>query len=124
MKIVLPVEYAFLKMFIFCTTQTMNLLHGLLNIKNSPVINLIKPCWIGDSPLNGRHYPLPKKSMMKLANRYHSDMPENVFSIGRAGTYRYSVDIDDCIEQGLLVAQMIKAGAFDGHPVPILSGGR
>ena len=26
-------------------------------------------------------------------------MPDNVFSIGRAGSYRYQVDIDDCIEQ-------------------------
>ena len=28
-------------------------------------------------------------------------MPDGVFSIGRAGSYDYSVDIDDCIAQAL-----------------------
>ena len=34
-------------------------------------------------------------------------MPENFFSVGRNGSYRYSVDIDDCIEQAIAVAEII-----------------
>ena len=119
MKIVLPVEYAFPEDVYFLYYTNNEPFTRIVEYKkftryksDQTLLGLEIPS------LNGRHYPLPKKSMMKLANRYHSDMPENVFSIGRAGTYRYSVDIDDCIEQGLLVAQMIKAGASDGHPVP------
>ena len=47
------------------------------------------------------HYPLPMKKWQDLAARYHAEMPENVFNIGRAGTYRYNVDIDDCILQAM-----------------------
>jgi len=28
-------------------------------------------------------------------------MPDNVFSFGRAGSYEYGLDIDDCIRQCL-----------------------
>ena len=34
-------------------------------------------------------------------------MPANVFSIGRAGSYRY-IDIDDCIAQAMEVAEKLK----------------
>jgi UDP-galactopyranose mutase len=50
---------------------------------------------------NGRYYPLPYNSEMKRAKNYFADMPENVFSIGRAGSYDYGVDIDDSIEQAM-----------------------
>ena len=29
---------------------------------------------------------------------YINDIPDDVFSIGRAGVYQYGYDIDDCIE--------------------------
>jgi UDP-galactopyranose mutase len=51
--------------------------------------------------LNGKHYPLPIKSEQARAQKYLDLLPEGVFSIGRAGTYRYDVDIDDCIEQAM-----------------------
>jgi UDP-galactopyranose mutase len=66
---------------------------------------------------NGRHYPLPFKSEQHRANRYFADMPNGVFSIGRAGSYLYGIDIDDCIRQALLMAEQIKSGSQD-HPVP------
>jgi UDP-galactopyranose mutase len=34
-------------------------------------------------------------------------MPEGVFSIGRAGSYLYSVDIDDCIEQAIEIGKLL-----------------
>jgi UDP-galactopyranose mutase len=66
---------------------------------------------------NGKHYPMPFTSEQRRANRYYHDMPPGVFSIGRAGSYLYAIDIDDCIRQTLLMAEQIKNGSQD-HPVP------
>jgi UDP-galactopyranose mutase len=53
---------------------------------------------------NGKHYPMPFKSEYARADRYFSLMPPDVYSIGRAGKYRYQVDIDDGIEQAMHIA--------------------
>ena len=45
-------------------------------------------------------------------------MSENFFSIGRNGSYRYSVDIDDCIEQALAVAKIIDKGDWE-NTIPL-----
>jgi UDP-galactopyranose mutase len=45
-------------------------------------------------------------------------MPEHVYSTGRAGSSRYGLDIDDCIEQAMAMAQQIKEGGRD-YPVPV-----
>ena len=58
--------------------------------------------------LNNKHYPLPIKSVQAKAQRYLNLMPEGVFSIGRAGSYRYDVDIDDCILHAMSVAEKLK----------------
>jgi len=56
---------------------------------------------------NGKHYPLPMRKWQTVADKYLKNLPEGVFSIGRAGSYRYEVDIDDCIEQAMEVATKI-----------------
>jgi UDP-galactopyranose mutase len=66
---------------------------------------------------NGKFYPYPWKSEIARAERYYEDMPEGVFSMGRNGSYRYGVDIDDCIEQAMLLVEILKGGGRD-HPVP------
>jgi UDP-galactopyranose mutase len=66
---------------------------------------------------NGKHYPLPYQSEQIRAERYFADMPEGVFSIGRAGSYLYGIDIDDCIRQTMLMAETLRSGGQD-HPVP------
>jgi UDP-galactopyranose mutase len=68
--------------------------------------------------MNGRHYPLPFKSEQALARKYFEMMPENVYSTGRAGSYRYGLDIDDCIEQAMIMAQQVREGGWD-YPVPM-----
>jgi UDP-galactopyranose mutase len=68
--------------------------------------------------MNGKHYPLPFKSEQALARKYFEMMPEHVYSTGRAGSYRYGLDIDDCIEQAMIMAQQIKEGGRD-YPVPM-----
>lgn len=67
---------------------------------------------------NGRHYPLPFQSEIAKARRYHELMPDGVYSIGRAGTYRYGLDIDDCIEQAIEMARQIREGGQD-FAVPV-----
>jgi UDP-galactopyranose mutase len=68
--------------------------------------------------LNGKHYPLPFKSEQDLARKYFELMPDHVYSIGRAGSYRYGLDIDDCIEQAMVMAAQVKDGGHD-YPVPV-----
>ena len=63
---------------------------------------------------NGRYYPLPFKSEQKKAKKYFDEMPESFYSIGRAGSYRYEVDIDDCIWQSLEIERQIYKGHWDG----------
>ncbi len=67
---------------------------------------------------NGKHYPLPFKAEQERARRYFEMMPQHVYSIGRAGSYRYGLDVDDCIEQAMKMAQQITEGGHD-YPVPM-----
>jgi len=53
---------------------------------------------------NGKHYPMPFKSEIGKAKQYFDLMPEGVFSIGRAGTYKYGYDIDNTIESAFEIA--------------------
>jgi UDP-galactopyranose mutase len=54
-------------------------------------------------------YPMPLESEKARAKKYFDLMPENVFSIGRAGSYLYNVDIDNTIEQAMDVAAKLKS---------------
>lgn len=56
--------------------------------------------------LNGKHYAMPIKAERALAQKYFDLMPSEVFSIGRAGSYRY-IDIDDCIAQAMEIAEKL-----------------
>ena len=67
--------------------------------------------------MNGKHYPLPFKSEQIKAKKYLDNMPKGIFSLGRAGSYLYGIDIDDCIYQAMLLVDMIKGDSQD-HPVP------
>ena len=64
--------------------------------------------------LNGKHYPLPVSSEQRKANKYFMEMPNGVYSIGRAGTYRYEVDMDDCIWQSIQIKNQIEKGTYNG----------
>ena len=55
---------------------------------------------------------------MLKAQKYYDLMPDGVFSIGRAGSYRYLVDIDDCIEQAFELKRiMLEENGISQHPV-------
>lgn len=68
--------------------------------------------------MNGKHYPLPLKEEIKKSHKYFNIMPDGFYSIGRAGTYRYEVDIDDCIEQSMEIYNEIKDNKYNG-PTPL-----
>jgi len=68
---------------------------------------------------NGRFYPMPFKADIALSNRYFDEMPDWMYSIGRMGSYRYDVDIDDSIKQAMLIVRDIKSASYSG-PVPAL----
>jgi UDP-galactopyranose mutase len=68
--------------------------------------------------LNGKHYPMPFKAAITQANKYYAEMPPGLFSMGRAGSYRYGLDIDDCIEQAMAMIDQVQRGGQD-HPVPV-----
>ena len=60
--------------------------------------------------LSNRLYPLPIKKYQDLADKYFNLMPEGVYSVGRAGVYRYGIDFDRCIDHGMIVAKNLSSG--------------
>ena len=52
-------------------------------------------------------YPLPFENEKALAKKYLDMMPDGVFSIGRAGSYLYNVDIDDTIDHSMKVDRIL-----------------
>jgi UDP-galactopyranose mutase len=66
---------------------------------------------------NGKHYPMPFNRELQKAETYYQNLPKNVYSIGRAGSYRYGLDIDDCIEQAMQIIAELNDGGRE-HPVP------
>ena len=65
--------------------------------------------------LNGRKdYPYPMKKWQALAKQYHDSAAEDVFFMGRIGSYRYSLDMAACVEQAFHFRQQIKSGAGRG----------
>ena len=68
--------------------------------------------------LNGGYeYPVPFKEQQLKANKYYETMPEGVYSMGRAGSYLYGIDIDDCIRQSMIIVKELKEGGQE-NPVP------
>ena len=67
--------------------------------------------------MNGKHYPMPLRKEMLKAQKYYDLMPDGVFSMGRAGSYRYMVDIDDCIEQAFELKDILSGKKKPKHPV-------
>jgi UDP-galactopyranose mutase len=118
-KIVFPKEFVFPKNVYFLYYANNEKFTRLVEYKkftkhksNTTLVGMEIPS------MNGKHYPLPFKSEIKKAHKYIKGLPENFFSIGRAGTYRYEVDIDDCIEQALEIRKILENKNFSS-PFPI-----
>lgn len=107
-RIVLPIEHCFPEhvYFIYYAnneqfTRLVEYKRFTLHKSPSTLIGMEIPS------LNGKHYPLPIKAEQAKAKKYFEEMPEGVFSIGRAGSYRYDVDIDDAIAQAMEIADKL-----------------
>lgn len=101
-RIVLPIEHAFPDNVYFVYYAGVESFTRIVEYKkftqhkaDSTLLGLEIPSQ------NGKHYPLPILKYQILASTYLDRLPEGVFSIGRAGSYRYDVDIDDCILQAM-----------------------
>ena len=108
--IVLPVEHALPPDVYFCYYTGEEKFTRITEYKKftghrDPASTLIT---IETPSANGRLYPMPIKRYKDLAQKYFALMPDNVFSIGRAGSYDYGVDIDDCVGQAMDVAGKLK----------------
>jgi UDP-galactopyranose mutase len=108
--IVLPVEFALPKDVYFCYYTGEEKYTRVTEYKKftrhrDPTSTLIT---IETPSANGRLYPMPVKRYKDLAQKYFDLMPDRVFSIGRAGSYDYGVDIDDCIAQAMDVVEKLK----------------
>lgn len=108
-KIVLPQEFAFPENVYFIYYANSEQFTRLVEYKRftkhkaqNTLIGMEIPS------MNGKHYPVPIKKEKDKAKRYFDLMPDGVFSIGRAGSYDYAVDIDDCIVQALDIGSEIK----------------
>ncbi|MBI4445904.1 MAG: FAD-dependent oxidoreductase [Acidobacteria bacterium] len=115
-RIVLPIEHCFPENVYFLYYANSEPFTRLVEYKKfthhkapSTLIGMEIPS------MNGKHYPVPIQSEQAKARRYFAEMPDGVFSIGRAGSYDYSIDIDDCIRQAIEIAEAIASPS----PAPV-----
>ncbi|MBF0140281.1 MAG: NAD(P)-binding protein [Magnetococcales bacterium] len=109
-KIVLPIAHAFPENVYFLYYAGTEQFTRLVEYKQFTRQNWDAPTTIIGMEIpskNGRYYPLPFLSEMGRAKKYIDDMPDNIFSIGRAGSYQYRYDVDDCIEQAMNVVDLL-----------------
>jgi len=111
-KFVLPVQFAFPENVYFLYYPGAEKFTRLVEYKKFTRQKYDEPSTIVGMEIpvidGGKHYPLPFQSEIEKANRYIADMPDNVFSFGRAGKYEYGYDIDDCVIDALLMADRLK----------------
>jgi UDP-galactopyranose mutase len=65
----------------------------------------------------GQDYPSPFRAEQRKAQSYLDSFGSGVLSIGRAGSYLYGIDMDDCVRQSLLAIDMLRSG-LGSSPVP------
>ncbi len=108
--IVLPTEFAFPEHVYFCYYAGKERFTRIVEYKKftkhkapTTLLGLEIP-----SAVN-KLYPMPFESEKAKAQKYFAEMPDDVFSIGRAGSYLYNVDIDDTIDHAMKVAEALRS---------------
>lgn len=109
-KIVLPVEFCMPENVYFCYyggdepfTRIVEYKKFTLHKAPTTLITLEVPS------LTSKYYPMPFESEKAKAQKYYAEMPDEVFCVGRAGTYLYNVDIDDTIRHAMEMAEKLKS---------------
>lgn len=108
--IVLPIEFALPERIFFCYyagtekfTRIVEYKKFTLHKAPTTLITLEVPS------TNGKYYPVPIEAEKAKAKKYHDEMPDEVFSVGRAGTYLYNVDVDDTIDHAMKMVEALKS---------------
>ena len=108
--IVLPVEFVMPKDVYFCYyagkerfTRIVEYKKFTLHKAPTTLVTLEVPS------RQNKLYPMPFEAEKAKAKKYHDLMPDGVFSVGRAGTYLYNVDIDNTIEHAMDMAAKLKS---------------
>ncbi len=109
-RIVLPVEFALPPSVYFCYYAGPEKFTRIVEYKKfthhkapTTLISLEVPS------KNNKLYPMPFEAEKAVAKKYFDEMPDGVFSIGRAGSYLYNVDIDDTIDHAMRVAEALRS---------------
>jgi UDP-galactopyranose mutase len=107
-KIVLPVKEVFPKdiYFIYYAneepfTRAVDYKKFYRNESESTLIGLEIPS------MRNKLYPYPIGESKAIAQKYFDAIPKNVYSIGRAGSYEYRIDIAGAIKQSMELVQRI-----------------
>ena len=105
-KIVLPVEEAFPQNVYFLYyandepfTRLVEYKKFYRNTSTTTLIGMEIPSF------KNKLYPYPTSADQAIAKQYLEAMPKNVFSMGRAGSYEYRIDIAGSIKQSLELAR-------------------
>ena len=112
-KFVLPVQFAFPEdvYFLYCTgTEKFTRLVEYKKFTHQKYDDSSTIVGMEIPAINGRKdYPVPFKSEIAKAQKYFDDMPDGVFSFGRAGMYEYGYDIDNCVESAIEMGKNLKS---------------
>ena len=96
--IVLPIEFALPEHVYFCYYANNEAFTRLTEYKKFTLHKSPTTLVSIEIPTKeNRIYPMPIESEKAKAQKYFDEMPDGVFSIGRAGKYLYNVDIDETI---------------------------
>ncbi|NQU58862.1 MAG: NAD(P)-binding protein [Rhodospirillales bacterium] len=109
-KLVLPTEHVFPEHVYFTYyagsedfTRVVEYKKLTRHVSPSTIIGIETPS------LSNKLYPLPIEKFKLQSQQYFDEFPDTVFPIGRAGTYLYNIDIDDCIKQSFELVEKLRS---------------
>lgn len=109
LPVVLPIEFALPENIYFCYYAGAERFTRIVEYKKFTLHKAPTTLITIEIPSSAsKYYPMPFESEKSKARKYFELMPEKVFSIGRAGSYLYNVDIDDTIDHAMAVARKLK----------------
>lgn len=109
-KFVLPIEHAFPENVYFVYYANEEKFTRIVEYKKltrhtspSTILGMEIPS------MSNKLYPLPMEEWKAVAQKYFDEFPDTIFPVGRAGTYLYNVDIDDCIRHAFELVEKLES---------------
>ena len=110
LKIVLPIEFALPEHVYFAYYANQESFTRIVEYKKFTLHKSPTTLITIEIPSRkNKLYPMPFESEKARAKKYFDEMPDGVFSIGRAGAYLYNVDIDDAIDHAMQTVAKIRS---------------